>query len=68
MRFEGGRHLAIDAKIHVDLDSANRQGRTGARPSSVTAQQLEAAELVGQDGHSLRAIAATRNVSASTME
>lgn len=49
------------------LEAARREGRTGGRPSVMTTPRLEAAQLMHQDGHSLRDIAAALDVSPSTI-
>ncbi len=57
----------IRERTMAGLEAAKRAGRTGGRPSVMTARRLEAALLMRQDGHSLRAIASTLDVSPSTI-
>ena len=57
----------VRERTMAGLDAAKRQGRTGRRPSVMTPDRLEAAQLMRQDGHSLRAIAAALNVSSTTI-
>ena len=57
----------IRERTMAGLEAAKREGRTGGRPSVMTPGRLEAAQLMRQDGHSLRDIGSALDVSPSTI-
>ncbi len=57
----------VRERTMAGLEAARRQGRTGGRPSVMTTQRIEAAQLMREDGHSLRDIGTALDGSPSTI-